>query len=116
MIFQTLPSGYTLDQQFSLSMNVLIMLGFGALLGTFLIGNVKDRYGHKVTTFMNLIILILTSVTLFIFLRSKEYNSEVYLMVFCWGTLDACISTHTYSTIGKEFDNSPAGYATYNLF
>ncbi len=30
--------------------------------------------------------------------------------------LDASIATHTYSQVGKEFDNSTSGYATYNIF
>jgi len=59
---------------------------------------------------------MVASLFLFSFIGYKEYNSVVFCLVFCWGMMDSSMATHCYSAIGKEFNDSPFGYAIYNFF
>ena len=50
------------------------------------------------------------------FIGAKEYSWVVGALVFTWGMMDSSMATHCYSAIGKEFNDSPFGYAIYNFF
>lgn len=94
----------------------MTLLGFGSLIGTLAIGYNYDKNGHKSASLQNIFLLVLVSIFLYGFIRNKTYGLVVFLMVFTWGSLDASIATHSYSSIGIEFNDSAIGYAIYNIF
>ncbi len=96
-------------------MNVMILIGVGSLT-TVITGQVFDKFGNKLTVIFNLLILTITTLCLFIFLESKQYNYQTFMLVFFWGMLDSSLCTHCYALIGSEFDNSTVAYAIFNLF
>ncbi|CDW80606.1 major facilitator superfamily protein [Stylonychia lemnae] len=115
-IYLTTPANYTEQQQFSQSMGVMSLLGFGALVGALGIGYTYDKHGHKNAAFQNIVILILVSIFLFGFIYKKSYDAIVFMMVFTWGVMDSSMATHSYTSLGIEFNDSPIAFAIYNTF
>jgi MFS family permease len=54
-IFKTVPEHFTEQEQFAKSMNVMSLLGLGALLGCIMIGWIYDNFGHKAACVQNVI-------------------------------------------------------------
>jgi hypothetical protein len=67
MIAKTLPAGLTENEQYSSSMNVMMMIGFGSLI-TVLTGYIYDKYGNKPTVFFNLFLMTLTTMNIYVFI------------------------------------------------
>lgn len=97
-------------------MTVMSLIGLGALLGTISIGFTYDKLGHKSACIQNIVLLSAVALFLFAFIANKQYNYQVFMMVFTWGMMDSSMATHSYSAIGIEFNDNPIGYAIYNMF
>lgn len=67
MIAKTLPANLTENQQYSWSMNVMMMIGFGSLI-TVLTGHIFDKYGNKPTAIFNLFLMTLTTLNIYVFI------------------------------------------------
>jgi predicted MFS family arabinose efflux permease len=96
-------------------MNVMMMIGFGSLI-TVLTGRIYDQYGCRPTVIFNLFLMTVTTLNIYVFIVTKTYNYQTFLMVFSWGMIDSSIQTHIYALIGSEFPNSTVAYAIFNLF
>jgi predicted MFS family arabinose efflux permease len=68
-----------------MSMDALVFLGVGQIIGSFVSGKVYDVYGSKKGTFYNLLMFILANTVTIMFLYQLEYNNIVYVMPFLWG-------------------------------
>ncbi len=73
------------QEQFKLSMLAMVLFGVGEILGCFYIGMIVDRYGSKVATIHNLIIIMIMGGFTFAFIIVYEFGWLAFLMCFFWG-------------------------------
>ena len=82
-------------QQFKLSMLAMVLFGVGEILGCFYIGFIVDRYGSKVATVHNLVIILIMGGLTFAFIITYKFGALAFLMCFMWGFQDSAVNTHS---------------------
>ena len=101
--------------KFKNSMLAMVFFGVGEILGCFFIGTIVDRFGSRVASFMNILIMVAMTAVTFTFCLLWEFSWLAYLMCFLWGFQDSAINTHSGEILGFEFDSNSEPYAVYNI-
>jgi len=81
------------------------MLGAGDLLGGVVVGQIRDRFGNKVTIIYNIILIIPSFIIILIVNNTNTYNYTSWLMCFMWGFMDSGVGILLYSMLGFEFES-----------
>ena len=102
-------------KQFKLSMLAMVLFGVGEILGCFFIGFIVDRYGSKIATIFNLLIMLTMGLVTIAFIVVYEFNYLAFLMCFLWGFQDSAINTHSQEILGFEFNNNSEPFSVYNI-
>lgn len=63
----------------------MIMFGIGEVMGCFFIGFFVDRYGSKVASAVNIILMTLMTIVTVAYCLQWEFNWLAFLMCFLWG-------------------------------
>ena len=66
-------------------MFAMVALGAGEVLGCIFIGQVIDRYGSKIASVINVILIASTTLISLFFLSVNRFNYLAYMMTFLWG-------------------------------
>ena len=93
----------------------MVILGFGEVIGGYLMGIVIDRYDAKIGSIKNVIIAIVMSATTIASCKMLEYNYMSFIMCFVWGYLDGAINIHCFQILGFEFSNKSEPFGVFNF-
>ncbi len=106
IIYDTMPPEYEENLKFQDSMMAMMSLGVGEVLGGIIMGWVVDKFGTKLSCFVNIVNIFLASTLVIFYLYVDTYSWLAYLMTFVWGWQDSCISIHIDTILGFEFEST----------
>ena len=92
----------------------MVCFGFGEVFGGIMMGHIIDRYGSKMGSLKNVVLIVIMTATTYGSLCILEYNYLSFIMCFTWGYLDGAINIHSYQILGFEFDDD-GPFAVHNL-
>lgn len=72
----------------------MIGFGIGEILGCFFIGYIIDLIGPKKSSWVNVVICIVMSVSVIVYIVFHEWSWLAYVMCFLWGFQDSAVNTH----------------------
>lgn len=81
-------------------------LGFGELFGAIFMGRVVDYLGAKRSSFINVLLILISTLMVLIFLYRGTFTYIAYVMTFLWGFQDSAVSVHLNSILGFEFSSN----------
>ena len=93
----------------------MVLFGIGEILGCFVIGYIVDRFGSRVASVMNIVIMISMTLVTVIYCVVWQFSWVAHLMCFLWGFQDSALNTHSGEILGFEFDNNSEPFSVYNI-
>ena len=98
------------------SMYAMICLGIGEIVGSFVVGQVIDRKGSKVTSYLTVGLILLQTVLMLWFIGQNTYGLLVFVLTFVFGFQDAVVNTHMSELLGFEFlPDNVRPFAVFNI-
>ena len=98
------------------SMYAMICLGIGEIVGSFVVGQVIDRKGSKVTSYLTVGLILLQTVLMLWFIGQNTYGVLVFVLTFVFGFQDAVVNTHMSELLGFEFlPDNIRPFAVFNI-
>lgn len=97
----------------------MVSFGVGEVLGCFFIGLFIDKIGSKVSSLVNVVLVILMGAVTIMFIKwpGDDYNVYIaHVMCFFWGFQDSAINTHAQEILGFEFDDNYTPFSLYNIW
>ncbi len=101
--------------KFKNSMLAMVLFGVGEILGCFFIGLIVDRFGSRVASVMNILIMVSMTLVTFLYCLLWDFSWLAFLMCFLWGFQDSSINTHSQEILGFEFDSNSEPFSVYNI-
>jgi sugar phosphate permease len=99
----------------ALALHGMIAFGFGEVMGGIVMGFVIDKFGSKVASIKNIILVIIMTVTTIISIEVDEYNYMTFIMCFIWGYLDGALNIHCLQIAGFQFVSKSEPFAVFNI-
>jgi predicted MFS family arabinose efflux permease len=93
----------------------MVTLGLGEIVGGLFIGQIVDKLGNKVASYVNILLIALCTLITVMFLYQNKFNMLVFAMTFMWGFSDSGVNTHLSEILGFEFENNSEPYSIFNL-
>jgi predicted MFS family arabinose efflux permease len=84
IIYDSLPDESEAEK-FELSMLAMMALGVGEIIGAYLMGRFVDLLGPKTSCLVNMVLVLLSSLTVIYYLFRNDYGFLAYFMAFIWG-------------------------------
>ncbi|CDW71948.1 major facilitator superfamily protein [Stylonychia lemnae] len=103
--------GWDSNKQLSMSFYAMIPLGVGELIGSIIIGNYIDKYGHKATIIPCLISLVVACTLVICHCAINQFTILAYFMTFFWGVFDSFINNLMNCMLGFEFESNNTPYS-----
>lgn len=66
-------------------MLAMMTLGFGEIFGAYIMGRIVDKFGLKDASIANMILILISTITVLIYIHRNTYGSLAYFMAFVWG-------------------------------
>jgi predicted MFS family arabinose efflux permease len=94
----------------------MAMLGLGEMIGGYVVGQLRDKFGNAsaISAQITLTFLAITSVMTFNRLENFSLNLA-YLMCFLWGLQDSGINCLLRSILGFEFDSNLLPFSVFSV-
>ena len=73
----------------------MVAFGFGEVLGGPCAGLIVDKYGNKSGVFLNMFVILLTTLITVAYLIVFKFSWLAFAMTFLWGFQDGTINTHS---------------------
>ena len=77
-------------------MTVMIWLGVGSILGTYMSSQILQIFGNTKLIFTHLFLLLTLMAVYICVFTVKAYDIFLFSFAFIWGIQDGSIATHTY--------------------
>ena len=84
IIVETLPNE-THTEQLKKSMQAMICLGIGEIVGSLAIGQVIDKVGNKVTSWITIVLIVLQTFLTVLYIYNGVYNWLIFAVTFIYG-------------------------------
>jgi len=94
----------------------MVAFGAGEVAGGFIHGQIIDRIGSKKTVFVNILIVIIMSISACTSIIILKFDAFSYLMCFFWGWNDGSLNTFLYQILGFEFENHADAFGAWNFW
>jgi predicted MFS family arabinose efflux permease len=72
----------------------MALFGLGEILGAFFIGYFIDKIGSKLSTLINLAIILIMGAVSLGYIIGEKWNALAWIMPFFWGFQDSAVNTH----------------------
>ena len=93
----------------------MCLFGAGEVVGGFLVGGIRDRFGNKVCV-ISLIILTIAAVAFVIAYNQKnKYDYGAYLMCLLWGLQDSGLNCFVQCIMGFEFESKVIPFCVFTF-
>ena len=81
--------------QYKVSMLCMVSFGAGEVLGCFFIGFFIDKIGSKISSLINVVLIIFMGIITIMFVKWPYFSVYIgHVMCFFWGFQDSAINTH----------------------
>ncbi len=81
--------------KYKISMLCMVSFGVGEVLGCFFIGFFIDKIGSKISSLINVVLVVLMGVVTIVFVKWPSFSFYLgHVMCFFWGFQDSAINTH----------------------
>lgn len=97
------------------SMYAMMAFGIGELIGSLAIGEVVDRLGNRLASWLTIASVLTQTILILLFIYDNQFGVLAISLTFFWGVQDAAANTQTQQLLGFEFQDNVRSFAVFNV-
>lgn len=105
----------TEDSKIEQAMYTFISMGFGMIIGAFLLGLVQDKYGHRASLSMLLSEIVFFSTILLVVNENQTFDWTAHVIMFGMGIIDNTQLSFMNVVLGFEFESQILPFGAKNF-